>query len=320
MSTDQQIHLYDVAIVGAGPAGLTAAVYTARKQLNVIMVTMDIGGQTNLTAGIANYMGFEYISGAELARKFQEQVQHFPITTRLGALVTRLTPESDHFHVVTTDGEEFNCRTVIISTGKHSRKLGVPGETELVGRGVSYCATCDGPFFRGVPVLVVGGGNSGIEAAISLSKVASQVTVVEVLDRWRGDQVLMEQAERAPNLSWLVQHRVTAIRGQNQVESVLVESGATGEKQELAVQGVFIEIGLIPNTEWLGDLVELNEWKEIVVDCRAATSVTGIFAAGDVANTPHKQIIIAAGDGAKAALSAYDYLLRQGAVQPQREW
>ncbi len=320
MSTEHPVHLYDVAIVGAGPAGLTAAVYAARKQLDVVMVTMDIGGQTNLTADVANYMGFEYISGAELAHKFHEQVKHFPITMRLGALVTSLAVEGDHFHVITSDDEQFDTRTVIISTGKRSRSLGVPGEKELVGRGVSYCATCDGPFFRDVPVLVVGGGNSGVEAAISLSKVASQVTVVEILDHWRGDQVLMEQAERAPNVEWLLHHRVTAIHGQDRVEAVTVESLASGETREIAVEGVFIEIGLIPNTTWLGDLLELNEWKEIEVDCRAATSVAGIFAAGDVASTPHKQIIIAAGDGAKAALSAYDYLLQQGVVQPQREW
>jgi alkyl hydroperoxide reductase subunit F len=320
MSAEQALHLYDVAIVGAGPAGLTAAVYAARKQLDVIMITMDIGGQTNLTADIANYMGFEYISGAELARKFQEQVEQFPITIRLGALVKTLTPTAGPFRLVTTDGEALDARTVIISTGKHSRKLGVPGEKELVGRGVSYCATCDGPFFKGQPVLVVGGGNSGVEAALALSKVASQVTILEVLDRWRADAILLEQAQRAPNLEWLLHHRLVEIRGEDQVRGALVESLASGEQRELAVQGVFIEIGLIPNTEWLGDLVQLNQWKEIQVDCATATSVTGIFAAGDVTSIPHKQIIVAAGDGAKAALSAYDYLLQQGAVQPQRDW
>jgi alkyl hydroperoxide reductase subunit F len=320
MSSEQSIHLYDVAIVGAGPGGLTAAVYAARKQLDVIMITMDIGGQTNLTADIANYMGFEYISGAELARKFHEQVQQFPMTIRLGALVKSVTPTEGRFRLVTTDEEVLDARTVIISTGKHSRKLGAPGEKELVGRGVSYCATCDGPFFKGLPVLVAGGGNSGVEAALALSKVASHVTVVELSDHWRADAILMEQAQRAPNLEWLLHHRVVEIRGKEKVEGVLVESLDSGEQRELAVEGVFIEIGLIPNTEWLGDLLKLNEWKEIQVNCNTQTSVPGIFAAGDVASTPHKQIIVAAGDGAKAALSAYDYLLQQGAVQPQREW
>ena len=319
MPENDQVHLYDVAIVGAGPAGLTAAVYAARKQLDVIMITMDIGGQTNLTSDIANYMGFEYISGAELARKFHEQVQQFPITVRLGALVRVLERTGERFRLVTTDEEVLDAQTVIITTGKHSRKLGAPGEKELVGRGVSYCATCDGPFFRGVPVLVVGGGNSGIEAALSLSKTASHVTVVEILDTWRADEILMEQARRTENVSWLLHHRVVEIRGQNQVERVVVESLDTQEQQELAVEGVFIEIGLIPNTEWLGDLVALNQWREIEVDCRTETSVPGIFAAGDVASTPHKQIIVAAGEGAKAALSAYDYLLQQGAIQPRRE-
>ncbi len=320
MAAENPPHVYDVAIIGAGPAGLTAAVYAARKQLDVIMVTMDIGGQTNLTADIENYMGFEYISGAELAQKFHEQVEHFPITMRLGALVKSLTRTDSRFRLVTSDAETLEALTVIISTGKHSRKLGVPGEKEFLGRGVSYCATCDGPFFRGVPVVVIGGGNSGVEAALALSKIASHVTVVEITDQWRADQVLIEQAQRAANIAWLTGHRVVEIRGDDQVRSVLVQPATGGEPRELEAQGVFIEIGLIPNTDWLGDLVALNQWGEIQVDCRTATSVPGIFAAGDVASTPHKQIIIAAGDGAKAALSAYGYLLQQGAVQPQREW
>ena len=314
MTADQPLPLYDVAIVGAGPAGLTAAVYAARKQLDVIMITMDIGGQTNLTADIANYMGFEYISGAELARKFSEQVQQFPLTIRLGALVRTITPTAGPFRLVTTDEEVLDARTVIITTGKHSRKLGVPGEKELVGRGVSYCATCDGPFFKGLPVLVVGGGNSGVEAAIALTKVCSRVTLLEITDRWPADAILLEQARRAENLDWLLHHRLLEIRGETQVTGARVESLDTHEQRELPVQGVFIEIGLIPNTEWLGDLLELNEWKEIEVNCRTETSVPGLFAAGDVASTPHKQIIVAAGEGAKAALEAYDYLLQHGGV------
>ena len=314
MTADQPLPLYDVAIVGAGPAGLTAAVYAARKQLDVIMITMDIGGQTNLTADIANYMGFEYISGAELARKFSEQVQQFPLTIRLGALVRTITPTAGPFRLVTTDEEVLDARTVIITTGKHSRKLGVPGEKELVGRGVSYCATCDGPFFKGLPVLVVGGGNSGVEAAIALTKVCSRVTLLEITDRWPADAILLEQARRAENLDWLLHHRLLEIRGETQVTGARVESLDTHEQRELPVQGVFIEIGLIPNTEWLGDLLELNEWKEIEVNCRTETSVPGLFAAGDVASTPHKQIIVAAGEGAKAGLEAYDYLLQHGGV------
>lgn len=312
--------MYDVAIVGAGPAGLTAAVYAARKQLQVIMVTMDIGGQTNLTAEVENYMGFEYISGAELIEKFHEQVEQFPITMRLGTKAQRVARQNDHFLLETSDGEKIETRTVIISTGKRSRPLNVPGERELLGRGVSYCATCDAPFFRGVPVLVVGGGNSGVSATIEVAKLASHVTIVEITDQWRADAVLLEQARSFNNVTWLLQHRVVEIRGADRVESVLVESIASGEQQELAVEGVFVEIGLIPNTDWLGDFLELNQWGEIAVDCEARTSVPGVFAAGDVASTPHKQIIIAAGDGAKAALSAFEYLLQRGLVARTGSW
>jgi len=312
--------MYDVAIIGGGPAGLTAAVYAARKQLQVIMVTVDIGGQTNLTADVENYMGFEYISGRELADKFHEQVAQFPITMRLGAKARSLARRNDHFLLETSDGESIEARAVIISTGKRSRSLNVPGERELLGRGVSYCATCDAPFFRGVPVLVVGGGNSGVSATIELAKLASHVTVVEITDQWRADPVLLQQARSFANVTWLLRHRVAEIRGTDRVESVLLASTESGEQQEVAVEGVFIEIGLIPNTEWLGGFLELNEWGEIVVDCEARTSVPGVFAAGDVASTPHKQIIVAAGDGAKAALSAFEYLLQRGLVARTGSW
>ncbi|HEY3396198.1 MAG TPA: FAD-dependent oxidoreductase [Armatimonadota bacterium] len=312
--------MYDAAIVGGGPAGLTAAVYAARKQLQVVMVTLDIGGQTNLTADIENYMGFEYISGAELAAKFREQLDKFPIDLRLGALVKTITPHDDHFLLDTTDNEQIETRTVIISTGKHSRKLGVPGEVELIGRGVSYCAICDGPFFKGMPVAVVGGGNSGVEAALSLSRVATHVTLIEVTDTWRADAVLLQQAHAARNLDWRVSTQVVEILGSDKVEGVVIESVPAGARETLPVEGLFIEIGLTPNTDWLGGLVQLNQWGEIVVDCATATSVPGIFAAGDVASTPQKQIIIAAGEGAKAGLSAYEYLLRRGELAPVSSW
>jgi alkyl hydroperoxide reductase subunit F len=312
--------MYDVAIVGAGPGGLTAAVYAARKQLGVVMITMDIGGQTNLSADVENYMGFHYISGNELAEKFHEQVAQFPITTKLGTLVRNLERAGDHFDLVTTDDETLQTRTVIISTGKTTRKLGVPGEAELRGRGVSYCSTCDGPFFKGQDVLVVGAGNSGVSAAIDLSRVARAVTVAEELDHAKADEILLEQARAAGNVSWLFGHRVLEIHGTTGVESVALEAAGTRERRELPVTGVFVEIGLVPTTEWLHGFVQLDQWGQIIVDCRAQTSEPGVFAAGDVTDGPYKQIIVAAGDGAKAALAAYDYLLSQGLVRPVRSW
>jgi alkyl hydroperoxide reductase subunit F len=312
--------MYDVAIVGAGPGGLTAAVYAARKQLAVVMITMDIGGQTNLSADVENYMGFDYISGNDLAEKFHEQVEQFPITNKLGTLVRSLERAGDHFDLVTTDDETLQTRTVIISTGKTTRKLGVPGEAELRGRGVSYCSTCDGPFFKGQDVLVVGAGNSGVSAAIDLSRVARAVTVAEELDHAKADEILLEQARAAGDVFWLFGHRVLDIQGKTGVESVTLEAVETGERRELPVTGIFVEIGLVPTTEWLHGFLKLDQWGQIIVDGRAQTNEPGVFAAGDVTDGPYKQIIVAAGDGAKAALAAYDYLLSQGLVRPVRSW
>lgn len=312
--------MYDVAIIGAGPSGLTAAVYAARKQLNVIMITGDIGGQTNLSSEVENYMGYQYITGGELAEKFHEQVSQFPIDLRLGKVVTSLQRSDKHFSLVTSDGDQVEARTLIISTGKSTRKLGVPGERELTGRGVSYCSTCDGPFFRGQAVVVVGAGNSGVTAAIDLSRIASAVTVVETLDHSRADEVLLAQAHAAGKVSWLFGHEVREIKGESKVEAVTVAPVEGGEPQDLVVTGIFIEIGMVPTTEWLNGFVKLNDYGEIVVDCSQRTSEEGVFAAGDVTDGPFKQIIVAAGDGAKAALAAYDYLLRQGLAVAVKGW
>jgi alkyl hydroperoxide reductase subunit F len=303
---------YELLIIGAGPAGLTAAVYAARKRLKVLLVSRDLGGQPLLTSGIENYMGYQYITGPELMAKFHEQVRQFPIATAIGEEAVRLTPSSreEGFTVVTRSSRSFQGKAVIVATGKRPRELGVPGEKELLGRGVSYCAVCDAPLFAGREVAVIGGGNSALTAAIDLVKIASRVYLVSRSTEWKGEPILVERALGSEKLTPLQGYWVREIRGEQRVKGIRIESEEEGRSQELPVEGVFIEVGLIPNSELVRGVVELNDEGEIIVDCACRTSVPGIFAAGDVTTVPEKQIIVAAGEGAKAALSAYQYLLR----------
>ncbi len=305
-------HRYDLAIVGGGPAGLTAAVYAARKNLDAVLISKDIGGQTLLTSDIENYMGYQYVSGRELAAKFEEQVKRYPIDVAVGEEVARVAPEDGGFVVTTSTNREVRARAVIVATGKRSRPLGVPGERELVGRGVSYCAVCDAPLFPGKDVIVVGAGNSGATAVVDLLKIARRIYVVDVLPDWRADPVLVDRIRAAGEMVQpFFGHEVVEIKGESRVEGIVIKDRGSGQVRELPVQGVFIEIGLIPNSEPVKGVAELNRWGEIVVDCKCQTSVPGLFAAGDVTTVPEKQIIIAAGEGAKAALSAYAYLIGQ---------
>ena len=299
-------HPYQLAIVGGGPAGLTAAVYAARKNLDALLLTKDIGGQTLLTSDIENYMGYQYVTGRELAAKFEEQVKRYPIDVAVGEEVLRVAREEEGFVLTTAGGKRFLAEAVIVATGKRSRPLGVPGERELVGRGVSYCAVCDAPLFSGKDVIVVGAGNSGATAVVDLLKIARAIYVVDVLPDWRADPVLVERVAAAGDkVRTYFGHEVVEIKGEERVEGIVLRDRGSGTQLELPVQGVFIEIGLIPNSELIRGLAELNERGEIVVDCQCRTDVPGLLAAGDVTTVPEKQIIIAAGEGAKAALSAY---------------
>ncbi len=302
--------LYDVIIIGAGPAGLSAAVYTARKQLATLLVSKDIGGQTLLTEDIENYIGYQYITGRELAEKFDRQVRQFPIDVNVGETVEKVTAEKSQFSVVTQSNAETAGRSVIVCSGKRSRPLNVPGEREFTGRGVSYCATCDAPLFSGRDVAVVGGGNSALEAVMDLSKVAKRVYIIHRKDSFRGDPILLEKIERAERVIPIYEHQVEEIQGDTQVRGMVLRSVSTQEKREVKVGGVFIEVGLIPNSEFMRGLVQLNDNAEIVVNCACHTSFPGVFAAGDVTTVPEKQIVVAAGEGAKAALSAHRFLLR----------
>lgn len=289
---------------------MTAVVYAARKKLNTLLVTQDLGGQVLWTRDIQNYMGYQFVTGPELMAKFEEQVRMFPVTVKYEDVNKLEKSPSDEFIVTTAEGT-YRGHAVIVASGKRPRRLNVPGETELTGMGVSYCATCDGPLFSGMSVAVVGSGNSAVQAAIELANVAQKVYLVS-RDPYIADPVILDMLGSYDNLEEIKAHEAKEIVGKNAVEKFIIQSNnRADETRDLAVQGVFVEVGLIPNSEFVAGLVERNEHGEITVDCRTRTSVEGLFAAGDVTDGPDKQIVIAAGDGAKAALIAYEYLLHK---------
>ncbi len=298
-------------IIGAGPAGMTAAVYAVRKKINTLLISGNIGGQGLTTWLVENYMGYQFIEGRELMQKFKEQVKQFPadIETEIGQRAQRISRMDGGFEVATDKGKTYQAKAVIFATGKRPRQLNVPGEKELLGRGVTYCAICDGPVFADMKVAVIGGGNSALEAAEDMVKIAEHVHLVS-LTPLTGDQILIDKVKGANNLTMFLEHEVLEIKGRNSVEAIKIRDLKGKQEKELEVGGVFIEIGLIPNSELIKELVTLNHLGEIEVNCGNETSVPGLFAAGDVTNVPEKQIVVAAGEGAKASLQAHRYLQR----------
>jgi len=301
--------MYELIIIGAGPAGMTAAVYAARKKLNALLISYDIGGQVLWTAGIENYMGYQFIEGPELMKKFEEQVKQFPIDIKTGERVSSLSQTNGGFEARTDKGESYQAKAVIIAAGKRPRQLNVPGEEKLKGRGVTYCAICDGPLFAGENVVVIGGGNSALEAAEDMIKIADHVYLVS-LTPLTGDQILIDKVKAANNLTMFLEHEVLEIKGESRVKGIKIRDLKSKQERELDVGGIFIEIGLIPNSEPFKGVASLNSLGEIEVSCANETGVPGLFAAGDVTNVPEKQIVVAAGEGAKAALKAHRYLQR----------
>ena len=288
---------------------MAAAVYAARKLINTILVTGDIGGQVNWTNGVENYLGYQFIEGDELISKFQQQVNQFPIKQKIGLKVTQVKKINGGFEVIPESGESILGKAVILASGKRPRKLNVEGETELVGRGVTYCSICDGPDFTSKKVAVIGGGNSAIEAALDMVITAEHVDMVSVTPL-TGDPIMIEKLLAAKNITIYSEQQTDKILGKNEVEGVVIKDLKTGALKQLDVSGVFIEIGLVPNSDMAKDLVKLNQLGEVPVNSSCETEVPGFFAAGDVTNAPEKQIIIAAGEGAKAALTAHRYLRR----------
>jgi len=301
--------MYELIIIGGGPAGMTAAVYAARKKLNTLLISYDIGGQVLWTTGIENYMGYQFIEGLELMKKFEEQVKQFPLDMKTGEKVSSLSQTNGGFEARTDKGESYQAKAAIIAAGKRPRQLNVPGEEKLRGRGVTYCAICDGPLFAGENVAVIGGGNSALEAADDMVKIAERVYLVS-LTPLTGDQILIDKVKAANNLTMFLEHEVLEIKGESRVKGIKIRDLKSKQERELDVGGIFIEIGLIPNSEPFKGIASLNGFGEIEVSCANETGVPGLFAAGDVTTIPEKQIVVAAGEGAKAALKAHRYLQR----------
>jgi len=301
--------MYELIIIGGGPAGMTAAVYAARKKLNTLLISYDIGGQVLWTADIENYMGYQFIEGLELMRKFEEQVKQFPLDIKTGERVSTLSQTNGGFEVRTDKGEIYQAKAAIIAAGKRPRQLNVPGEEKLKGRGVTYCAICDGPLFAGENVAIIGGGNSALEAAEDMVKIADHVYLVS-LTPLTGDQILIDKVTAANNLTMFLEHEVLEVKGESRVKGIKIRDLKSKQERKIDVSGIFIEIGLIPNSEPFKGIVHLNRLGEIEVNCANEIGVLGLFAAGDVTNVPEKQIVVAAGEGAKAALKAHRYLQR----------
>lgn len=314
--------MYDLIIVGAGPAGLTAAIYAVRKKIKTLVISKDIGGQAAISGDIENYLGYAMITGPELAQKFRQHVEEFEELELLDATeVTNLEKVDSIFKVTTNDGKTFEARAVIIASGRVPRLLGIPGEKEMLGRGVATCATCDAPLFAGKEVAVVGGGNSAMDAIFSLLKVAKKVYSVNINPDLTGDEVLKKQVTQAPNVELIGNVQTSAILNDGQkVTAIEIQDKNGGEKRTIPVQGVFIEIGQIPSVQF-DHLTEKDKYQQILSDPDTmATNIQGIFTAGDVNNHWGEQIIIAAGEGSKAALRAAEYLSRlpiETQTQPQ---
>lgn len=304
--------MYDLIIVGGGPAGLAASIYAARKQLNALLISGDIGGQVNKTLGIENYLGYQFIEAPELIEKFQTQTGNYPLEQKIGEMISSVGKIDGGFEVTTEAGDKFQARAVIYAAGKNPRKLNVPGEEKFTGRGVTYCAICDGPVFSGQRVAVVGGGNSALEAALDMLKIAEHVDLVSVTPL-TGDAVLVDKLASPENhtrLNILTEYQTEKIEGDTLVGGMVIKNLKSGQSEKLDVTGVFIEIGLTPNSGALGGLITLSESGEVPVNGACETELPGLYAAGDVTTVPEKQIIIAAGEGAKAALQAHRYIQR----------
>ncbi len=295
----------DLIIIGAGPAGITAAVYAARKRLDFSVITFDIGGQAAWSGNIENYTGYQFITGPDLVAKFREHLDKYSFELKENVEVTGIEKAEKAFIIRTSSIGDISARTVIVASGKRPKLLNASGEKEFKNKGVTYCATCDGPLFARKDVAIIGGGNSALDAALQMMKIASKVYIINNLEKLSGDAVMQEKVRSSPLVEVLNLSRVTAIAGDKFVSEIKIET--EGKTSTIPVQGVFVEVGLVPNSGMI-DFIKKNVFGEIVVNCAAETSYPGIFAAGDVTDVPGKQIIIAAGDGAKAAMSASRYL------------
>ncbi|GAM13259.1 alkyl hydroperoxide reductase protein F [Mesobacillus selenatarsenatis SF-1] len=300
---------YDVLVVGGGPAGSSAAIYAARKGIRTGIVADRFGGQVMDTLGIENFISVKHTEGPKLVASLEEHVKEYGVDIMNLQRAKRLE-KKDMIELELENGAVLKSKTVIISTGARWRNVNVPGEAEFKNKGVAYCPHCDGPLFEGKDVAVIGGGNSGVEAAIDLAGIVKHVTVIEFNPELKADQVLQDRLHSLPNVTVVTNAQTSEITGTDKVNGITYIDRATGEEHHVELQGVFVQIGLVPNTEWLGDTLERTRFGEIVVDKHGATDLPGVFAAGDCTDSAYKQIIISMGSGATAALGAFDYLIR----------
>ena len=307
-------HHTRMLIIGSGPAGLSAAIYAARKGIRTGIAAERFGGQVLDTMGIENFISVSHTEGPKLVAQLEQHVKDYDVDVMNLQRAEKLVPakaEGGLHEVVLANGASLKAKTIILSTGARWRQMNVPGEDEYRNKGVAYCPHCDGPLFKGKRVAVIGGGNSGVEAAIDLAGVVAHVTLVEFADALKADAVLVSKLKSLPNVSIHLNAQTTEITGDGQkVNGLSYKDRATEQTHHVALEGVFVQIGLVPNTEFLKGTVELSKFGEIVVDAKGHTNVPGVFAAGDCTTVPYKQIVIAAGEGAKAALSAFDHLIR----------
>ena len=318
-NTGVQLPLQDVTVIGGGPAGVASAIYSARKGLKVTVVAESFGGQVKDTMGIENLISVPKTTGPELVGNLMEHVNDYDITLKEHVRVENI--EKGNVKTITlSSGEQIRTRSLVVATGARWRELGVPGERENVGNGVAYCPHCDGPFFKGKDVAVIGGGNSGIEAALDLAGIVKSVTVFEFMPTLKADQVLIDQAEKRDNIT-IIKNAATRqiLAEKGKVNAIEYQDRSTNEVHTLDLAGVFVQIGLVPNSQFMKDVVEMTPYGEIVVDTKCQTSEAGIFAAGDVTTVPYKQIVISMGEGAKASLAAFEYLLSHEVIESEDE-
>lgn len=301
--------VYDLAIIGGATSGLTAGIYAARKKLNAIILTKEVGGQSIQTESIENFPGFENISGTDLIGKIKAQVLKYGLSIKSGAGVGSISKKDDMFEIETDKNEKITAKSVIIATGKNPRRLNVVGEKEFENKGVVYCSTCDAPLFGGKYVVVAGGGNSGLGSAFDLLKYANKIFVMESMDKIKGDELLQEKLKASGKVVFMTSVDIKEIKGSKFLEEIIYLDKKTGEEKTLKAQGLFVSIGWSPSSSFVKGFVDRNEYDEIIINQKTnETSVKGVFASGDVTDIKYKQCVIAASEGAKATLSAYDYL------------
>jgi len=301
---------FDVLVIGGGPAGASAAIYAARKGIRTGIVAERFGGQILDTLTIENFISVKETEGPKLAKALEEHVKEYPVDIMNLQRAKHLEKKGDLIEVELENGAVLKSKTVIIATGARWRNINVPGEQEFKNKGVAYCPHCDGPLFAGKDVAVIGGGNSGVEAAIDLAGITNHVTVLEFNDHLRADEILQSRLRSLPNVTVITNAATKEITGTDKVNGLTYVDRATGEEKHIELAGVFVQIGLVPNTDWLEGTLERNKIGEIIVDKKGATTIPGVFAAGDCTDGPYNQIIISMGSGAIAALSAFDYLIR----------